>query len=241
MPLALAMTIPFVSGEKEAKTLDLFRDIAAHTLEHEHQNKSYCWLPKATDNTLDGPHVFGLEVYEQETDLTETHRSGEQYKKMRQIVPRDNLFERPPSLTLMEPATLTWWLVRDDETNILSASSSKDIMVTTSYEVTEGNAPKLLEALEKYAAQGQHDEALLTCLPLASREGGSTEMVLVERIRTPSLRPTANIALEVLSPSLRYCKLSASQCASRVSVQSWAGGFGHLRGYGCSSDTDSSE
>ncbi len=45
------------------QVLGLFKDIADDTLTNEPENRAYFWVRKSKQNTLDGPHLYGLEVY----------------------------------------------------------------------------------------------------------------------------------------------------------------------------------
>lgn len=45
------------------QVLGLFKDIADSTLANEPENRAYFWVRKSKQNTLDGPHLYGFEMY----------------------------------------------------------------------------------------------------------------------------------------------------------------------------------
>ncbi|KAL3455436.1 hypothetical protein BJX64DRAFT_297640 [Aspergillus heterothallicus] len=78
--------------------LSLVQDVARETQANEPQCLAYCWTKPATEagNSRCAPApVQGLEVYANEDALVVTHRSGEAYKRMREVVATTSLLSYP--------------------------------------------------------------------------------------------------------------------------------------------------
>ncbi|KAJ0415090.1 hypothetical protein BJY00DRAFT_318187 [Aspergillus carlsbadensis] len=98
MTVVLNPYIPLASATDRDKFLSLVRDVARETQANEPQCLAYCWTTPVEEpgRSADSPAlVQGLEVYATEEALAVTHRSGEAYKHMREVVASTNLLSYP--------------------------------------------------------------------------------------------------------------------------------------------------
>ncbi|OQU97613.1 hypothetical protein CLAIMM_03515 [Cladophialophora immunda] len=222
MTLAICVYRQLDSREKGEKFRGLLRDVATVTLSNEPDNKGYCWFHKSQSSSLPGEWISGLEFYENEAALVETHRSSAEYQRMRKVVAEEELLGKAyPQIIFLKPAAPSGFINRGSTATILD-ENDQSLVVISQYKYKAKSLQTFLTEIEQMAQTCRKEPEVLAYFPMLRKDGEGAVLTVFERYASENVYGRIKEALHPFIAKL-------NDLSDDIVVTTWENGFGHLK------------